>query len=240
MVHAKREDFEGIVVDGREYSNCSFPKFIFDFSSDSRRWFALIGRGKKDMIVIDGRVYGTYELKAPGFTEDSRFVAYFRRGDADWIFYDGREVGPFRYKNKRRIHLEDAVLADMIFIKKGTKTVRRCVITCAVDGSDKRILFSPRTGEKLKEAIEIINAADTNEGVAAEYSYLRLKFQSLSKEFNVVRQELIPHGGRHYDILTVEFAGGKQENYYFDITEFFGKFNGVLAKYSTKKEAGTE
>lgn len=240
MVHAKREGFEGIVVDGREYGNYPFPKFIFDFSPDSRHWYALIGKGEKDMIVIDGREYGTYELKAPHFTVESRFVAYFRKRKADWIFYDGREVGPFRYKNKRRIHLEDAVLADMIFIKKGTKTVRRCVITCTVDGSGKRILFSPRTGETLKDAIEIINAADTNEGVTAEYSYLRLKFQSLSKEFNVVRQELFPRSGRHYDILTVEFAGGKQENYYFDITEFFGKFTGGLAKYSTKKEAETE
>ena len=56
----------------------------------------------------------------------------------------------------------------------------------------------------------------------------------------VVRQEILPSGGRHYDILTVEFARGKQENYYFDIKEFFGKFTGVLAKYSTKKEAETE
>ena len=69
---------------------------------------------------------------------------------------------------------------------------------------------------------------------------MRLKFQSLSKEFNVVRQELLPRGKKHYDILTVEFAGGKQENYYFDITEFFGKFTGVLAKYSTKKEEEAE
>jgi hypothetical protein len=100
-IHAKRDEFEGLVVDGREFGNYPFPKFIFDFSPDSRHWCALIGKGEKDMIVIDGREYGTYGLKAPGFTEDSRFEAFFSRGGARWVFFDGREIGPYRRREKK-------------------------------------------------------------------------------------------------------------------------------------------
>jgi hypothetical protein len=102
------------------------------------------------------------------------------------------------------------------------------------------MFFSPNSGESPAEAIEIINTKATDEGVAAEYAYLDLKLGSLGKEFNVVRQALHPIGGKHYDILTVEFDNDKQEDYYFNITEFFGEFTGVLAKYSTKKEAESE
>ena len=225
MVHAKREGFEGIVVDGREYCHCPFPKFIFDFSPDSRRWFALVNRGKKDMIVIDGREYGTSELKAPGFTGDSRFVAYFRRKDADWIFYDGREVGPFRYKSKKRIHMEDAILADLVFMKKGKKKIQRCVISIDMENGDGRILFWPRTGETLKQAIEIVNAVDTNEGVAAEHRYVRLVCESKRQAYTLLEQQHIPAGEKHYDKLKIRLDNGRERSFYFDITSFYGKFS---------------
>ncbi len=225
MVHARRDEFEGIVVDGREYGNYPFPRFIFDFSPDSRRWFALVGRGEKDMIVIDGKEYGTYGLKAPGFTADSRFVAYFHRGGAQWILLDGREIGPYRYKSKKRIHIDDAILADLVFLKKGKKTVRRCVISIDKEGGGERILFGPGTGETLKQAIEIINAADTGEGVAAEYRYVQLVSESRGRAYTPVKQQLIHRGEKSYDKLTVRLDTGKERSFYFDITSFFGKFS---------------
>lgn len=131
-------------------------------------------------------------------------------------------------------------MADIAFKKKGKETICRCVISYKPEGSEKYIFFSPNSGESPAEAIEIINTEATDEGVAAEYAYLDLKFGSLGRKFEVMRQELLPRGKKHYDILTVAFADGKQEDYYFDITEFFGKFTWVLAKYSTKKETETE
>jgi hypothetical protein len=235
MVHAKRGEFEGIVVDGHEYGNYPFPKFIFDFSPDSRRWCALIGRGKKDMIVIDGKEYGTYELKAPDFTEDSRFVAYFRRGDAHWIFFDGREVGPYRYKNKKHIHSGDAILADLVFIKKGKKTVQRCVISIDKDNGSSRILFSPRTGETLKQAIEIINAVDTDEGIAAEHCYVSLICESKGRTYTLFEQQLIHRGEKSYDRLMVRFDTGKERSFYFDISSFYGRFTPQLELLINKK-----
>lgn len=225
MVHAKRGEFEGLVVDGLEYGNYPFPKFIFDFSPDSRRWSALIGKGKKDMIVIDGKEYGTYELKAPGFTADSRFVAYFLRGGARWVFFDNREIGPFRYKSKKRIHIGSALLADLLFLKKGKKTIRRCVISIDKENGDGRILFGPRTGETLKQAIEIVNAIDTNEGVAAEHRYVRLVCESKGQAYTLLEQQLIHRGEKSYDNLKVQLDTGKERSFYFDISFFYGKFD---------------
>jgi hypothetical protein len=235
MVHAKRDMFEGIVVDGREYGNYPFPRFIFDFSPDSRHWCALVGRGKKDMIVIDGKEYGTYELKAPDFTEDSRFVAYFRRGDARWVFFDGREVGPYRYKSKKRIHIEDAILADLVFIKKGKKTVRRCVISIDKENGNGRILFSPRTGETLKQAIEIVNADETGEGIAAEHRYVSLVYESRGQTYTLLEQQLIHRGEKSYDRLKVQLDSGKERDFYFDISSFYGRFTPQLELLIKKK-----
>jgi len=60
--------------------------------------------------------------------------------------------------------------------------------------------------------------------VYAEHSYLRLKYKSLGIAYSVVEQQLIHHGDKHYDQLTVTLENGQQESYFFDITSFFGKF----------------
>ena len=235
MAHVRRGAFEGIVIDGHEYGNYPFPKFIFEFSPDSRRWYALIGKGKKDMIVIDGREYGTYELKTPGFSEDSRFVAYFRRGGARWVFFDGREIGPYRYKGKKRIHIGSALLADLVFLKKGKKTARRCVLSIDKENCDGRILFSPGTGETLKQAIEIVNAVDTAEGVAAEHRYVNLVYESKGQAYTLLEQQLIHRGEKSYDKLKVQLDTGKERDFYFDISSFYGRFTPRLELLIKKK-----
>ena len=134
------------------------------------------------------------KLKTPGFSEDSRFVAYFRRGGARWVFFDGREIGPYRYKGKKRIHIGSALLADLVFLKKGKKTARRCVLSIDKENGDGRILFSPGTGETLKQAIEIVNAVDTAEGVAAEHRYVNLVYESKGQAYTLLEQQLIHRG----------------------------------------------
>ena len=44
------------------------------------------------------------------------------------------------------------------------------------------------------------------------------------KKFEVVEQQYVPHGKKHYDKLTVKPEEGAEESYFFDITSFFGKF----------------
>lgn len=240
---AKIKRWYGFLVDNVEYGPFPYQWFVPQFSSDSRHWAVTLDSGYEDKphsFILDGIQYGRFRISEAGFMEDNRFLCIYRQRGNLFIQLDDRRLGPYRCNKKDILHATGAELADMAFIKKGKKTVRRCVISYKPEGSEKYMFFSANSGNSVADAIEIVNAEETTEGVAAEWDYLRLKFGSLGRKFEVVRQALLPRGKKHYDILTVAFEDGKQEDYYFDITEFFGKFTGVLAKYSTKKEAVTE
>lgn len=171
--------------------------------------------------------------------EDNHFICIYRQRGHLFIQLDTRRLGLYRFAAKDAIHVSNATMADIAFNKKGKETSCRCVISYKPEGSEKYIFFSPNSGDSPAEAIEIINTEATDEGVAAEYAYLDLKFGSLGKEFNVVRQALLSRDGKHYDILTIEFENGKQEDYYFDITRFFSRFPLAL-KLKSRESSNNE
>ena len=233
----KGKKWYGFVVDGIEYGPFPYQFFVPQFSPDSRHWAVILNSGYEDRphsFILDGVKHGPFKLLEFGFMADNLFIALFQKGNARYIFLDGRTIGPFRHKNKKLIHLENAVLSDLVFIKKGKKNVCRCVLNIGAENSEKRILFSSKTGETMKDAIEIINAVDTDEGVYAEYAYLRLKSQSLGIVYTMVEQQHIPDGDKHYDKLTIALEDGKEESYFFDITSFYGKFSPEIERLLKK------
>lgn len=78
-------------------------------------------------------------------------------------------------------------------------------------------------GLTKEEAVIILGAKDETEGVDAEYSWLEEKFgkQNISWELN--DQDLIDDGDKQYDNLRIKFPGGEIKEFWFDITEFYGK-----------------
>ncbi|MEO0136991.1 MAG: hypothetical protein ABIL86_05610 [candidate division WOR-3 bacterium] len=81
-----------------------------------------------------------------------------------------------------------------------------------------------KSGESFEEAIVILDASNHLEGVNAEYQYLAKRFGAQGKDWRLLTQRLIPHGGRQYDKIEIELADQTKKTIFFDITSFFGKF----------------
>lgn len=209
---------------GKTFGSWEFLDPKVELSPDRRHWVALAGTPPGRTIVLDGREYGPYDVPSVAFMPDGLCFALFRRAGAYWIFLDGREIGPYRHRGRELIAIGGALLADLDFTIGGKRTTRRCVVAGRPLGKGKYVFFSPNNGASFEQAIEIINAAETGEGIAAEYLYLGLKHASERKMFEIIKQEYVPRSGRHYDKLTVELKDNSQESYYFDITSFYGRF----------------
>jgi len=72
-------------------------------------------------------------------------------------------------------------------------------------------------GSSYQTAIVIKEQSELT-GVPAEYAWLKANRPG----WKAVGQALASHNGRPYDILTIR-KGGKTEEIYFDISNFFGK-----------------
>jgi hypothetical protein len=85
--------------------------------------------------------------------------------------------------------------------------------------SDKR----RRSGESMEDAI-IIQAPNSEIGVAKEYQWVEKHFGRRNVSWKLASQALVPGGDRFYDLLHIRLADGTEKKLYFDITDFFGKF----------------
>ncbi len=79
------------------------------------------------------------------------------------------------------------------------------------------------TGQSPDEAIVILDAQTTSEGIAAEYSHLETLFGRQNVDWRLKRQALAQVAGRRYDVMMVEISPTDTRSIYFDITDFFGK-----------------
>ncbi|MBK9096700.1 MAG: hypothetical protein IPM14_01005 [bacterium] len=74
-----------------------------------------------------------------------------------------------------------------------------------------------------EEAIIILGAKDETEGVDAEYIWIEKRFGKQNINWELIDQELVDDGDKQYDILRIKFPDGKIEEFWFDITDFYGK-----------------
>ena len=79
-------------------------------------------------------------------------------------------------------------------------------------------------GNSLESAITILGASNNLDGISAEYKII-------GKEWKLVRQELHEKGDYKYDRLIIQNEQGFVTEIWFDITDFYGKWNeGDLAR----------
>ena len=85
------------------------------------------------------------------------------------------------------------------------------------------ITYGGGNGSTQQDTIIVLVAKDETEGVDSEYNWLEEKFgkQNISWELN--DQELIDEGNKQYDILRIKFPSGELKEFWFDITDFYGK-----------------
>jgi len=88
-----------------------------------------------------------------------------------------------------------------------------------------KIKFSGGDGSSMEKAIVILNAKNSRDGIVAEYQYIEKKLGEKFIYWKPLGQALLHKNGKNYDVINVQItANGKELAYYFDITDFFGKF----------------
>ncbi len=86
------------------------------------------------------------------------------------------------------------------------------------------IEYSDNDGLSIKDAIKIIGAKNSQEGIDAEYYLINQIFRSLNKSWEREGQSLIKENDRVYDQLIVRDEEDIIYNVWFDITDFYGIF----------------
>lgn len=90
-------------------------------------------------------------------------------------------------------------------------------------GVFQHVKFLGGDGSSIENAIIISGAENEMEGVDAEYNYLASKLGRENADWRIVLQSAIINEEQSFDVLLVEEKDGSQQEYYFDITGFFGK-----------------
>ena len=86
------------------------------------------------------------------------------------------------------------------------------------------IKLSGGNGETIADAVIILGAEDTLEGIQAEKKYISkalLRIQNV--DWELFGQQLIKKDGRHFDRLVIIVDSHQEKQFYFDISEFYGK-----------------
>jgi len=78
-------------------------------------------------------------------------------------------------------------------------------------------------GLDSKEAIIIVGAKDELEGIDGEYIWLEEKYGEQDFGWELIDQQSIDEGDKKYDILKIKFLNGEEKEFWFDITDFYGK-----------------
>jgi hypothetical protein len=85
------------------------------------------------------------------------------------------------------------------------------------------ILFEGGPGDSTENAV-VIHAPDTILGVLAEYQYVGNLCGVRNRDWKLCMQSLVSGNSKTYDVLDIELKDGTRRTFYFDISDFFGKF----------------
>ncbi len=78
-------------------------------------------------------------------------------------------------------------------------------------------------GSSKEQAIIILGADSEIEGVDAEFLWLEEKYGEENIEWEMIDQTLLEYGDKQFDVLKIKFRNGDLEEFYFDITDYYGK-----------------
>jgi hypothetical protein len=88
-----------------------------------------------------------------------------------------------------------------------------------------RIQYVGGNGLSLKTAIIIQGVHNEDDGIAAEYVYLMQKHGIRNTDWKLIMQSTPTENGKVFDALQIEdIKNNNKIEYYFDITNFYGKY----------------
>ena len=87
------------------------------------------------------------------------------------------------------------------------------------------VVYEGGDGKSLENAIVIRNAKNERNGVAAEYAYISKKHGEKFTDWKPLEQYTSAQNNRRLDVVKVQIIQVSDTIlYYFDITDFFGKY----------------
>ena len=85
------------------------------------------------------------------------------------------------------------------------------------------LTFQGGSGDTPATAVIIAGAPDYVAVIDGEYQYLSKHFGKQDHDWQIAQKEVFQHGDQVYDIITIEFPKGAQQQIFFDITKYFKK-----------------
>ena len=86
------------------------------------------------------------------------------------------------------------------------------------------IKFSRGNGRSIEDAVIILGAEDTLEGIQAEKRYIsKALLRVRNVDWEMRGQQLIEKDGCYFDRLSIRVDNHQEKQFYFDISEFYGK-----------------
>ncbi len=83
--------------------------------------------------------------------------------------------------------------------------------------------FSGGSGSSIEDAI-IINSDDPFEGISLESVYISQFYELKGEKWEILMQGLVIRDERYFDVITVREESGRERQFYFDITAFYGNY----------------
>ena len=77
-------------------------------------------------------------------------------------------------------------------------------------------------GGTLDTAV-VIHAQQIGSGVGAQYRFITMKHGSRGTDWQLVRQSVMEHDGKHISAVEIELKDERQTTCYFDLSEYFGR-----------------
>jgi len=85
------------------------------------------------------------------------------------------------------------------------------------------IKFSGGNGGSIEDAVIILGAEDTLEGIQAEKKYITVFLPVQNVDWEMLGQQLIEKDGCYFDRLAIIVDNHQEKQFYFDISDFFAR-----------------
>lgn len=87
-----------------------------------------------------------------------------------------------------------------------------------------KIEYSNHNGQTFESAIIVTGAETAPVGIDAEYKYVASKLGKESIEWELVLQSLYHTEDGDFDVLEIKTKDGTLKTFYFNISDFYGKY----------------
>ena len=89
-----------------------------------------------------------------------------------------------------------------------------------------KIIYEGGEGKTVENAVVIKNAENEMNGIAAEYAFIAKIYGEKFKDWKPLGQSTLNKDNKKFDVINIQLIQKNETiSYYFDITEFYGKFN---------------